>query len=144
MVGFSLMQYRWAETNEAWGSDKEWKNKDSLTIPLAINYEWVSNHFGDDTATEGARHFRNETREDNVSVCKTGRQTTIIGRERQNEGRVQQKKWRQPRGNRDLGCKLFIVQGLLCAEPLSNIYINLWEKMFNTSRQKYRLSRNAI
>lgn len=34
--------------------------------------------------------------------------------------------------------------GDICVQSPFQTYINIWKKMFNTSRQKYRLSRNAI
>lgn len=135
LVSCSIDELRQTRLEEA---IKSGKNKDSLTIPLAINYEWVSNHFGDDTATEGARHFWNETWEDNISACKTGRQTDPHWTGEAKWWTSPTKKWRQHRGNRDLGGKLFTVQGTSVCRALFK-HINIWKKMFNTSRQKYRL-----
>lgn len=43
------------------------KHRDSLTIPLEINYEWGSNQLEDDTAGKGFVHIRNcATQGDNV------------------------------------------------------------------------------
>lgn len=47
------------------------KHKDSLTIPLEINYEWGSNQLEDDTAGVGFVHISTSsvTQEDNVRLC---------------------------------------------------------------------------
>lgn len=55
LVSCSIDELRQTRLEEAIKSEK--KNKDSLTMPLEINYEWVSNQPSDGTATEGARHF---------------------------------------------------------------------------------------
>lgn len=46
-------------------------HKDSLTIPLEINYEWGSNQLEDDTAGEGFVHILTSsvTQEGNVRLC---------------------------------------------------------------------------